>query len=125
MELSTSVQVMAWRMLMRLLNKSWPQELLDMLYPDDEILKWAQADTIEQTNEGDSIKHLDSNGAVLKVGETVTLTKDLNVKGADFIANRGAAVRNINLVIENEEQIEGKENGQRIALLTKFVKKSH
>jgi protein PhnA len=54
----------------------------------------------------------------------VTLTKDLTVKGANFTAKRGTAVRNISLVFDNEGQIEGRVNGQRIVILTKFVKKS-
>ncbi|MBV1907027.1 MAG: alkylphosphonate utilization protein [Pseudomonadales bacterium] len=70
------------------------------------------------------VKHMDSNGAVLSNGDTVTLTKDLNVKGADFTAKRGTAVRGISLVVDNAEHIEGKVNGQQIVILTKFVKKS-
>ena len=33
-----AVQVMAWRMLTRLSSEGWPQDLLDMLYLDDEIM---------------------------------------------------------------------------------------
>ena len=119
-----AVQVMVWRMLMRLRNEGWPQELLEMLYLDDETLRWAQA-----TGEGDAaedeVKHLDSNGALLEAGDTVTLIKDLNVKGANFTAKRGTAVRGISLVADNAEHIEGKVNGQQIVILTKFVKKSN
>jgi protein PhnA len=57
-------------------------------------------------------------------GDTVTLIKDLNVKGAGFTAKRGTAVRNISLVPDNPEHIEGRVNGQQIVILTKFVKKS-
>lgn len=116
-----AVQVMAWRMLTRLSSEGWPQDLLDMLYLDDELLTWAQASSKDQN----SIKHLDSNGAVLEAGDTVTLTKDLNVKGANFTAKRGTAVRGISLVADNAEQIEGKVNGQQIVILTQFVKKSN
>jgi protein PhnA len=119
-----AVQVMAWRMLMRLRNEGWPQDLLEMLYLDDETLRWAQA-----TGEGDAaedeVKHVDSNGALLEAGDTVTLIKDLNVKGANFTAKRGTAVRGISLVADNAEHIEGKVNGQQIVILTKFVKKSN
>lgn len=118
-----AVQVMAWRMLTRLREQGWPRELLEMLYLDDQTLNWAQA-----TGEGkiteDEVKHLDSNGAVLEAGDTVTLIKDLNVKGANFTAKRGTAVRGISLVADNAEHIEGKVNGQQIVILTKFVKKS-
>ena len=119
-----AVQVMAWRMLNHLSAEGWPQDLLEMLYLDEEILNWAQASAVAQNKE-DDIKHLDSNGAVLEAGDTVTLIKDLNVKGANFTAKRGTAVRGISLVADNAEHIEGKVNGQQIVILTKFVKKSN
>jgi protein PhnA len=129
-----AVQVMAWRMLTRLSSEGWPLDLLDMLYLDDETLIWAQATGEGQRNNDqsnndqskeDEATHLDSNGAVLSAGDTVTLTKDLNVKGANFTAKRGTAVRNISLVADNAEHIEGRVKGQQIVILTKFVKKSN
>ena len=118
-----AVQVMAWRMLTRLSAEGWPQELLDMLYLDDDTLAWAAAG-VETGNEEDAVRHLDCNGAVLQAGDNVILTKDLNVKGANFTAKRGTAVRGISLVADNPEQIEGRVNGQQIVILTCFVKKS-
>lgn len=119
-----AVQVMAWRMLTRLSAEGWAQDLLDMLYLDEESLKWAQALGNDNNNES-VIKHVDSNGAVLEAGDTVTLIKDLNVKGANFTAKRGTAVRGISLVADNVEHIEGRVNGQQIIILTKFVKKTN
>jgi len=118
----SAVQVVAWRMLNSLRSEGWPQDLLDILYLDEETQAWAEAGS-EISAESDS-KHVDSNGAILSAGDTVTLTKDLTVKGANFTAKRGTAVRNISLVSDNEAQIEGRVNGQRIVILTKFVKKS-
>lgn len=118
-----AVQVMAWRMLSRLSAEGWPQELLDMLYLDDETLEWARANG-DGLNEDDRVVHLDCNGVTLSVGDTVVLTKDLNVKGVGFTAKRGTAVRGISLVFDNATQIEGRVNGQKIVILTKFVKKS-
>lgn len=117
-----AVQVMAWRMLKRLSAEGWPQELLDMLYFDEEQLAWAEAGIKKAGNE-DSVVHKDSNGAVLEAGDTVTLIKDLKVKGANFTAKQGTAVRNISLVADNPEHIEGRVEGQRIVILTQFVKK--
>ncbi|MEP1151203.1 MAG: PhnA domain-containing protein [Balneola sp.] len=118
-----SVQVMAWRMLNRLRAEGWPVELLDMMYLDEEMLQWAKSSN-DQTSESEpEIKHLDSNGAELESGDTVVLIKDLNVKGANFTAKRGTAVRNISLVWDNPEHIEGRVEGQQIVILTKFVKK--
>ncbi|MBQ0733166.1 PhnA domain-containing protein [Aquimarina celericrescens] len=118
-----AVQVMAWRMLNRLRAEGWPQDLLDMLYLDEETMAWAEATGEGQANE-DTVKHFDSNGTVLHAGDNVVLIKDLNVKGANFTAKRGVAVRNISLVHDNPEHIEGRVNGQHIVILTKFVKKS-
>lgn len=117
-----AVQVTAWRMLTRLRGEGWPADLLDMLYLDDATLSWAQA-----TGEGESgteaVKHLDSNGTELVAGDTVTLIKDLNVKGANFTAKRGTVVRGISLVADNPAHIEGRVNGQQIVILTQFVNK--
>ena len=118
-----AVQVMAWRMLNQLRSEGWAQDLLDMLYLDDQTMAWAQAGGAEPSDE-DGVKHLDSNGALLEAGDTVTLIKDLNVKGGGFTAKRGTAVRGISLVPDNAEQIEGRVSGQQIVILTKFVKKS-
>ncbi len=119
-----AVQVMAWRLLSRISAEGWPQDLLDMLYLDDELLAWAKAG-IENNKTDNAVKHLDSNGVLLDAGDTVVIIKDLNVKGTSFVAKRGTAVRGISLVADNAEHIEGRVNGQRIVILTKFVKKSN
>lgn len=118
-----AVQVLAWRMLTRLRDEGWPRDLLDMLYLEDDVLAWAKANGEGGDNE-ETVKHIDANGAVLQAGDTVVLIKDLNVKGAGFTAKRGTAVRNILLVHDNPEQIEGKVNGQQIVILTQYVKKN-
>ncbi|OIO68175.1 MAG: PhnA protein [Zetaproteobacteria bacterium CG12_big_fil_rev_8_21_14_0_65_55_1124] len=117
-----AVQVMAFRMLTRLKGEGWPQDLLDMLYLDDATRSWAEAGLAGQGSE--AIKHIDSNGVVLQAGDTVVLIKDLDVKGSSLTAKRGTAVRNIRLVHDNAEHIEGRVEGQQIVILTKFVKKS-
>jgi len=119
-----AVQVVAWRMLTRLRAEGWPQELLETLYLDEETLAWAQASDDESADES-TVKHVDSYGAVLNAGDTITLIKDLNVKGANFTAKRGTAVRGISLVADNSDHIEGRVNGQQIVILTKFVKRSN
>lgn len=117
-----AVQVTAWRMLMQLRSEGWPQDLLDMLYLDEDTLAWAKL-TIKDHDDQASGMHTDSNGTTLVAGDAVTLIKDLNVKGAGFTAKRGTAVRNISLVADNPEHIEGRVNGQQIVILTKYVKK--
>jgi len=117
-----AVQVMAWRMLNRLRAEGWPQDLLDMMYLEDDVKAWAEAGA--ETAEEDAVVHKDSNGVVLENGDTVVLIKDLKVSGGGFTAKRGTPVRNIRLVADNALQIEGRINGQQLVLLTEFMKKS-
>ncbi|MBW6520913.1 MAG: PhnA domain-containing protein [Desulfoarculaceae bacterium] len=119
-----AVQVMAWRMLTRLSTEDWAQGLLDMLFLEEDTQAWAQATGVGTSNE-EGVKHADSNGTPLEAGDTVTLIKDLNVKGANFTAKRGTVVRGISLVADNPEQIEARVSGQQIVILTKFVKKAN
>jgi len=116
------VQVMAWRILNRFRNESWASESLDMLYLDKEKLAWAKA-TGDHDNDGSVDLHKDANGTVLKQGDTVLLTKSLDVKGTSLNAKLGTVVKNIRLVENNTEQIEGKIEGQVIVILTKYVRK--
>lgn len=118
-----AVQVMVWRMLTHLSTESEFQNLLDMLYLDEEALVWAQA-TGEGESQGKALKYLDCNNTELNAGDSVTVIKDLNVKGANFTAKRGTLVRRINLDPDNHEQVEGRVNGQQIVIFTKFVKKA-
>lgn len=115
-----AVQVCAWRMLKRLDSETWAQEALDMLYLDEDTLAWAQDGLAAQ---GDAEPTLDSNGNVLAAGDNVVIIKDLDVKGTSFVAKRGTAVRGISLT-DNPEHIEGRVNGTRIVILTKYVKKA-
>lgn len=117
-----AVQVMAWRMLTRLRAEGWPQDLLDMMYLEDDVKAWAEAGA--KSGGDDAVVHRDSNGAVLESGDTVILIKDLKVSGGGFTAKRGTAVRNIRLVADNAEHIEGRVSSQLIVILTQFVKKS-
>lgn len=117
-----AVQVMAWRMLNRLRNESWAAEQLDMLYLDDEKLKWAKASG-DHENDSTVELHRDCYGAILQNGDNVVLTKSLDVKGSTVNAKVGTVVRNIRLVPDNKEQIEGRIEGQQIVILTKYLRK--
>jgi protein PhnA len=118
-----AVKVVAWRMLNRLKSEGWPQDLLDMMYLEDEVLSWAKA-TGEGQEAGEQVVHRDANGAILEAGDNVVLIKDLKVKGSSMVAKQGTAVRRISLDHENAEYIEGKVDGQQIVILTKYVKKT-
>lgn len=114
-----AVQVVAYRMLKKLDSESWAQDALDMLYLEDDTKIWAEQALAQE----EELIHLDSNGVRLQAGDTVVLIKDLDVKGANFTAKRGTAVRNISLSHANPEHIEGRVEGQKIVILTKYVKK--
>ncbi len=116
------VQVATWRMLNRLRNESWAADSLDMMYMDDDRLTWAKA-TGDHDNDSSVDLHKDSNGTVLQSGDTIVLTKSLDVKGTSLNAKLGTVVKNIRLVENNTEQIEGKIEGQVIVILTKYIRK--
>ncbi|MCB1542623.1 MAG: alkylphosphonate utilization protein [Rhodoblastus sp.] len=65
----------------------------------------------------------DSNGAILADGDSVTIIKDLKVKGASATLKRGTTFKNIRLTDDPREiecrsaQIKG------LVLKTEFVKK--
>ncbi|HEY0733160.1 MAG TPA: alkylphosphonate utilization protein, partial [Chitinophagaceae bacterium] len=118
------IQVIAWRMLNRLRNESWASDQLDMLYLDDEKLEWAKASGDHEMDASVDI-HKDAYGAILQNGDTVVLTKSLDVKGTSLHARVGTVVRNIRLVHDNTEQLEGRVEGQQIVILTKYVRKQN
>ncbi len=117
-----AVQVMAWRMLHRWRHESWAADNIDMIYLDDEMLKWAKA-TGDHETDGRVELHRDSNGHILENGDTVVLIKSLDVKGSTVNARLGTVVKNIRLVPEDIQYIEGKIEGQTIVILTKYVRK--
>ena len=117
-----AVQVVAWRMLSRLKAEGWPQDLLDMLYLDEETLAWAKA-TGEGEEESEKIIHRDVNGVILAAGDSVVLIKDLKIKGSSQVAKQGTAVRNIRLDRDNAEFIEGKVGPTQTVIITQYVKK--
>ena len=64
----------------------------------------------------------DSNGAELLDGDSVTVIKDLKVKGSSMVIKRGTKVKSIRLT-ENPEEADCKINGSSIVLKTCFLKK--
>ena len=109
-----AVQYAVWRRL-KSLDEAWATETRDAMLLLPEVQAWVDAPA--------ALEHRDSNGVLLVQGDTVVLIKDLPVKGGGFTAKRGTAVRNIGLVADNAGHIEGRVEGQRIVILTEFVKK--
>ena len=111
-----AVAVMSYR----LLNALGRQDLVDMMYMEEDVKAWADAGLPDEN----ALVYKDSNGVTLNAGDTVVITKDLDVKGTTFVAKRGTAVRNIGLVHNNNTLIEGRVNGVKIQILTQYLKKS-
>jgi protein PhnA len=66
----------------------------------------------------------DANGNVLADGDTVTLVKDLKIKGSSSVVKVGTKVKNIRLV-EGDHDIDCKIEGfGAMQLKSEFVKKS-
>ncbi|GGI55849.1 PhnA domain-containing protein [Winogradskyella haliclonae] len=116
-----AVKVMAWRMLNRV-NQSWTEDMLGMMYMEDDVLEIAKAAGDGEVDENQII-HRDVNGVVLDTGDSVVLIKDLKIKGSSMVAKQGTAVRNIRLDRNNSEYIEGKVGPTLTVIVTKYVKK--
>jgi protein PhnA len=65
----------------------------------------------------------DSNGNVLNDGDSVTLIKDLKVKGSSLNLKRGTVVKKIKRT-DNEDEVDCRIGGNSIVLRTEFLKKS-
>ena len=64
----------------------------------------------------------DSNGTELQDGDSVTVIKDLKVKGSSMVIKRGTKVKSIRLT-DNPEEVDCKIEGSSIVLKTCFLKK--
>jgi len=118
----SAVKVVAWRLLSRLRNEGWPKDLLDMMYLEDDDLRFAK-ESGDHLDDSERIIHRDVNGAILQAGDAVVLIKDLKVKGSSMVAKQGTAVRRILLDHENAKFIEGKIGPTQIVIITDYVKK--
>ena len=64
----------------------------------------------------------DSNGTELFTGDSVTLIKDLKVRGSSIVLKRGTKVKSIRLT-EDHEEVDCKIDCTRFVLKTCFLKK--
>ena len=98
----------------RLLRKLGRGDLVDMMYLDDDEQVWADYEEVVLK---------DSNGTILKAGDTVTVIKDLDVKGTGKTVKRGTTVKNIRMC-DVEDHISCRVDGiGSIFLKTEFLKK--
>ena len=116
-----AVAVLAYRLLHRVEGQVWATNLLGEVYLEDDVRAWAERGL--STVAVPATEVFDSNGSKLVDGDAVTLTRDLDVKGAGFTAKRGTLVKNIRLG-DDPTHIEGRVNKVSIMLKTCFLKKA-
>ena len=84
--------------------------------------EWPKGGAETPVEEGLDVK--DANGAPLQDGDTVTVIKDLKVKGSSLVVKVGTKVKNIRLV-EGDHNIDCKIDGiGAMKLKSEFVKKA-
>ncbi len=92
----------------------------------EEASEWLRQilSTLEEAgNEADTVVVKDSNGTPLNEGDSVSVIKDLKVKGGTSDLKRGTLIKKIHL-IGDPENIECKVDGSTLVLKTLFLKKS-
>ncbi len=107
-----------------------PQCSSEYTYPDGDLLicpecghEWSANANESAETESNAIK--DSNGAILQNGDTVTVIKDLKVKGSSSVIKVGTKVKNIRLIEEGDHNIDCKIDGiGAMQLKSEFVKKA-
>ena len=83
--------------------------------------EWDQASNVADQDMANEVK--DSNGNILSDGDTVSVTKDLKVKGSSSVVKVGTKVKNIRLV-DGDHDIDCKIDGfGAMQLKSEFVKK--
>ncbi|MBN2817301.1 MAG: PhnA domain-containing protein [Campylobacterales bacterium] len=102
-------------------NKLERQDMLEMMYLEEDELKLAEQAINAEANK---LVYKDANGVELQAGDSVVILKDLEVKGAGFTAKRGTTVTRIGLAPGDETHIEGRVNGTKIFIKTEFIKKA-
>lgn len=99
----------------------------EYVYEDGELLICPECgyEWKAQEDETESEKIIkDSNGNILQDGDTVTVIKDLKVKGSSLVVKQGTKVKNIRLV-DGDHDIDCKIDGVgAMKLKSEFVKKA-
>lgn len=79
-----------------LCNCEYTYEMNDLLVCPECAHEWSQADSTDEVEAALVVK--DSSGNVLQDGDTVTIVKDLKVKGSSTSVKVGTKVKNIRLI---------------------------
>lgn len=107
-----------------------PQCGLENTYPDGALTvcadcghEWAVGDAAAGSGGGTVVR--DVNGNVLEAGDSVVVIKDLKVKGSSIPLKQGTMIRNIRLVEDDAEHIEGNSDKIKgLVLKTCFLRKA-
>jgi len=102
-------------------NRLGRQDMIEMMYLEEDELKLAQQAVSAEENK---LVYKDANGVELKSGDSIVILKDLDVKGAGFTAKRGTTVTRISLAPGDASHVEGRVNGTKIFIKTEFIKKA-
>ena len=101
-------------------NSEYTYEDGNLLVCPECAYEWAPGSEAEN---GDELVVKDANGNILKDGDTVTVIKDLKVKGSSSPIKIGTKVKNIRLV-DGDHNIDCKIDGfGAMSLKSEFVKK--
>jgi len=111
-----------------LLTPPCPICAMENTYPDgiqficpDCTHEWSAIASKEEVEE--TRVHKDAHGNVLNDGDTVTLIKDLKVKGSSLVVKGGTKIKNIR-VVDGDHDIDCKIDGQSMLLKSECMKKA-
>ncbi len=87
--------------------------------------EWFASESEQESDEAQEEQVKDANGNILQDGDTVTVIKDLKVKGSSLVVKVGTKVKGIRLV-DGDHDIDCKIKGiGAMQLKSEFVKKSN
>lgn len=109
-------------------QSTYTYEDADLLICPECAYEWREGEALEATSnviKDDQIQ--DANGNVLNDGDTVTVIKDLKIKGSSSVVKVGTKVKNIRLIADASDghDIDCKIDGiGAMKLKSEFVKKA-
>lgn len=90
---------------------------------DEATGEWRPASEMAATANADQAVVRDAAGNILTDGDSVTLIKDLKVKGTSQTLKQGTVIRSIRLT-DNDQEIDCRHDGIKgLVLRTEFVRK--
>lgn len=90
---------------------------------DEATGEWRPATEMAESADADQAVVRDASGNILADGDSVTLIKDLKVKGANQTLKQGTVIKSIRLT-DNDQEIDCRYEGIKgLVLRTEFVRK--